>query len=491
MNLLTSIRAYQRQLLSARLRALADRYPEVNQRVHIYSSLADRVGQESDDYAGHARTYKSYVWVRKAIALIAQTIAPLPIRVVDSAGKPISGHPLANLYANPNDTMPGPELRAVSIVHLLLGGERISEIVDDARGRPAELWPRRPDRVDIRPDTSRTGYPRAAEYVLKDLATATYDGTIPAESVIFEKFTNPLSDWRGLSPISAVREGVQIALLAQGQRKRFYGNNARVEYALTAAESLTPDERKRLEAEVNQKYGGGMGIGRPMILEYGQDIKPISYPPKDMTSLDDQGLTADEVAAIFGVPDILMGFGNDSYDTQEKRDAALSVLWALTLSPLIQQFDQTETHFWTNTRPLLRPGQRIATDTSEVASLQEDISPKLANAVKLFAMGVPFNTIDAALKLKIGTIPGGDIGYLPRSLQTVEQLTNPPPPESTPSPPAESPPPEEMPMEPVENRLTELRGASGKLYGKLDSARRVIVFGRNGHEERIDLGDYL
>jgi phage portal protein BeeE len=109
--------------------------------------------------------------VRKAVTLIAQTLAPLPIRVVDSSGKAQPNHPLTLLYANPNDTMPGPEFRGVSIIHLLLGGERASEIVDDTRGRPRELWPRRPDKVGIRPDESRKGYPRAAEYVLKDLAT--------------------------------------------------------------------------------------------------------------------------------------------------------------------------------------------------------------------------------------------------------------------------------------------------------------------------------
>lgn len=476
MNILTHIRAYQRQLLSVRLRALADLHPEVRERVHLYSSLADRVGQESDDYAGHARTYKSYTWVRRAVTLIAQTIAPLPIRVVDSAGKPISSHPLTALYAGPNDTMSGPEFRAVSLMHLLLGGERVSEVVDDVRGQPRELWPRRPDRVDMRRDDSRPGYPSVAEYLLKDLATATYDGSVPATAVVFERFINPMSDYRGLSPISAVREGVQIALLAQGQRKRFYGNNARVEYAISAAESLSPDERKRMEDEVNAKYGGGQGIGRPMILEFGQDIKAISYPPKDMTSIEDQALTADEVAAIFGVPDILMGFGNDSYDTQEKRDAALSVLWALTLLPLVQQHDQTETHFWTTVRPLLRSGQRIATDTSEVAALQEDLGPKLANAQKLFALGVPFNTIDNRLKLNVGPIPGGDVGFLPRSLLPADAIVNPPAP---------------APAAPATNALTELRGASGKLYAKLDPAARVLIFGRNGTEERIDLDDHL
>lgn len=426
-NILTSIRAYQRALLDARRKsALFDLHPELESRVHVYSGLADRLGQVSDDYVGNATTFKSYVWVRKAVTLIAQTLAPLPIRVVDSAGKALTGHPLLRLYADPNDTMPGPEFRGVSLIHLLLGGERISEIVDDARGQPRELWPRRPDRVGIRPDETRKGYPRAAEYVLSDLATSSYDGTVPIEAVIFEKFTNPLSDWRGLSPISAVREGIQIALLAQAQRKLFYRNNARVEYALVAAESLAPDERARLETQVAEKYGAGQGSGKPMILEFGQTIQTISYPPKDMTSLEDQGLTADEVAAIFGIPDILMGFGADTYDTQEKRDAAMSVLWALTLLPLVQQFDMTETHFWTNTRPLLRSGERIQTDLSSVAILQEDVLPKLEGAQRLFALGVPMKVINERLKLGLGEFPGNTVGYLPMNLVPADQLALPP-----------------------------------------------------------------
>jgi HK97 family phage portal protein len=429
LSILTHIRAYQRALLEnpRRKSALYDLHPELRDRVHVYSGFADRLSQTADDYVGHATTFISYVWVRKAVTLIAQTLAPLPIRVVDSAGKALNSHPLVRLYADPNDTMPGPEFRGVSLIHLLLGGERATEIVDDTRGQPRELWPRRPDRVGIRPDETRKGYPRAAEYVLSDLATPSYDGTVPVEAVIFEKFTNPLSDWRGLSPISAVMQGIQIALLAQAQRKLFYRNNARVEYALTAAESLAPDERARLEAQVAEKYGGGQGTGKPMILEFGQDIKSISYPPKDMTSLEDQGLTADEVAAIFGIPDILMGFGADTYDTQEKRDAAMSVLWALTLLPLVQQFDQTETHFWTNTRPMLRGGERIQTDLSSVAILQEDVLPKLEGATKLFALGVPMKVINDRLKLGLGEFPGNAVGYLPMNLVPADELSTPAP----------------------------------------------------------------
>lgn len=426
-NILTTIRSYQRSLLAARKSALHRLHPDLQDRVHVYSSAgSDRIGQEADSYVGNAQTYRSYVWVRKAVSLIAQTLAPLPVIVVDAQGRAVPNHALTQLYANPNDTMPGPEFRAISLIHLLLGGERFSEIVDDAQGRPRELWPRRPDRVDIRPDLSRKGYPRAAEYVLQDLAAPNYDGSVPAQAVIHEKFANPVSDWRGLSPLGAVAQGVQIALLAQAQRRLFYKNNARVEYALVAAEALSPDERRRIEEQVNEKYGGGQGTGKPMILEFGQDIKTISYPPKDLRNIEDQQLTADEVAAVFGVPDILMGFGADTYDTMEKRKAALSVLWALTLLPLVQQHDQTETHFWNTMRPgLLRPGERVVTDLSGVEVLQDDLGPKLENAARLWALGVPFNTIDTALRLGIGPIPGGEVGYLPMNLLPVDQVVLP------------------------------------------------------------------
>jgi len=48
--------------------------------------------------------------------------------------------------------------------------------------------------------------------------------------------------------------------------------------------------------------------------------------------------------------------------------------------------------------------------------LREDYSKKLEEAAKLFAMGVPFNTINEKLKLGIDPIQGGDIGYLSAGL---------------------------------------------------------------------------
>ncbi|HEX5634086.1 MAG TPA: hypothetical protein VFX50_12695, partial [Gemmatimonadales bacterium] len=104
-----------------------------------------------------------------------------------------------------------------------------------------------------------------------------------------------------------------------------------------------------------------------------------------------------------------------SYDTEEKRAGAERAFWSLKLLPLLHQRDTTLTWFFTQRRPLLRPGERIATDTSGVAALQDDILPKLEAAARLWALGVPYNTIETRLGLGTGPIPGGDVGYLPSS----------------------------------------------------------------------------
>jgi HK97 family phage portal protein len=427
LNLLSYIRSHQARVRAAagRYKAFADLYPGLAAREHIYSSSARFATAEADSYVGAAGLYKSYVWVRKAIGLYAANLAPLPVRVVDKDGKPLLDHPLTLRYAAPNDRYAAPRYWSKLITHKLLAGERLSEIVDDTRGRPRELWPRRPDKVQIAPDESRPGYPAVASYHLDELPDGQQD--LLPENVIHEMFENPLSEFRGLGPIPAVLSGIRIDLAAQNQAATFYRNQARPDYAILAKQLQTPDERRRLEAQVDEKYGpGGARAQKPIILEEGQDIKVLSFPEKDLAGLEQRSFSRDEVAAIFGIPDILMGFGADTYDTEEKRDAALAVFWALALLPFVQERDETETHFWRTVRPMLGSGQRIATDLSGVAVIQEKLGPKLDNAVRLFGMGVPFDLIDASLRLGIGAIPGGDVGYLPMNLVPGDQLALPP-----------------------------------------------------------------
>jgi len=390
--------------------------PDLSFRQHILTQSANFESQSLiDSYAGFAAVYRAHVWVRKAITAIANNVGGLPVRVVAADDTVIDGHELTELFTNPNDQNSQSEIWESYVVDMMLGGESFFEIVDSANGRPLEIWPRRPDRIMVAPDqsTERKLYPRVAGYKFGD-----DDELIPPENMIHDKFKNPLNPWRGIAPITAVRSGLVIDMYAAAWSKTFLQRGARPDYAIIAPGGITPTEREELESALMTKFSGSDNWHKPIILEEGvTDLKPFSFPPKDIEWLEQRKFARDEIGGVFGVPDEVMGFGRDTY---ENMDSAHRWFWLLTLIPLIQRRDDRLTLFFQKTRPLLKPGERFKTELSSVTALQEDIAPLIESARALWSMGVPFNAIDERLNLGFGAIPGGEIGYLPFNLIPAE-----------------------------------------------------------------------
>lgn len=416
MSLLARIQTEHRRLVG---KAISHR-PDLRGREHIYSISAGSSGIMAGadtnlaDFLGYATIYSSYVWVQKAIGKIVDNVVGLPLRVVDANHKPLDGHPLTELFAHVNDEQTPADLWSAHFVHMLLGGEDFIEVVPDRRGRPAELWSRRPDRMVVRPDLSRINYPRVAEFVW--IGEDQREVVLPAESVIHDKFFNPLNPWRGLAPIAAVREGIIIDLFSQAWAKGFMRRGARPDFAIIAPQGITASEKERYLSEFLHRHQGIENAHLPVVLEDGvTDIKPFSWAPKDMEWLEQRRFSRDEVGAIFGVPDEIMGYGKDTY---ENFQTALEVFWTLTLRPLLLRRDMVLTNFFAK-QELLRAGERVDTDLSEVGVLQEDAAPKIEMALKLWQAGVPFNVLDEKLNLGIGAVPGGEIGYVPSTMTPV------------------------------------------------------------------------
>ncbi len=406
-------RAYR--LLSGK--SVSTYYPDLRSRDHIVGTgIIDVTTTAIENYVGYATLYRSYVWVHKAVSVIANNIAPLTVQVTTGNKQAIPAHPISLLLNHGNDSNDPAKLWAVCMVYKLLGGEYFLEEVPNANGYPVALWVRRPDQVIVYPDATRPFYPTPVEYEVIGMHER-----IPASQMIHDPFINPLSVWRGLSPVSAALSGIKLDIFSQAHSLNFVKNAARPDYAITTEESLTPDERTRLEQRITDKYAGPEGWNRPMVLEAGQGIQVLSFPPKDTEGLAQREVSRDEVGAAFGVPDILMGFGNDSYDTEEKRRGAEAALWTLTLLPLVQRRDAVLTWHYQR-RGLLKPGEQITTDLSGVSVLQEDILPKLEAATKLWAMGVPYNTIEERLRLGTGPIASGATGYLPSSVVPADMV---------------------------------------------------------------------
>ena len=353
-------------------KAIAAR-PDLASREHIVSSWGGSQAAEiSDGYAEYASVYKSYVWVRKAIDVTDRNVSPLPVRVVNSNGDALDKHPVSLLLARGNDRMSSRGVWSHWLTSMYLGGEGPLEIVDDRRGNPLWLWPRRPDLVLVQPDMSpeRANYPTVGNYVVMPDQPQGKPMDVPPTHMIFDRFPHPLNPWRGIAPIAALRATITIDLFAMAWAKTFLQRGARPDYALVAPQGITQTERERLEAELMFKYSGAENWHKPVVLEEGiTDIKTFSFPPADMEWVEQRQFTRDEIGALFGVPDEIMGYGKDTY---ENFQTAMEVFWTLTLRPLTAHRDETLTHFFTNVRPMLAPGERVETDLTGVGVLQED-----------------------------------------------------------------------------------------------------------------------
>ncbi len=407
--------------------AKATAQPDLMARRPAGSYGGTQAAEIQDGYAGYAAVYRSYTWVRRAIDVTANNIVSLPVRVVDANDKPLDNHPVSLLLNRGNDQMTPATIWQHWLTNMYLGGEGPLEIVDDLRGNPLWLWPRRPDLVMVRADATpeRANYPSVAGYVVmpeQATGSSTAPIDVPPGNMVFDKFLNPLNTWRGLAPITALRASIIIDVFAQAWAKAFLQRGARPDYALVAPQGITQTEKERILNELMFSYSGADNWHKPIVLEEGiTDIKTFSFPPADMEWIEQRQFTQNEVGALFGVPDEIMGYGKDTY---ENFQTALTVFWTLTLRPLCEHRDQALTHHFTTRRPLLAPGERVATDYTGVGVLQEDKAPKVDMAVKLWSIGVPFNQLDEQLGLGIGPIEGGEFpnGTDPAVAQAMAEL---------------------------------------------------------------------
>lgn len=430
--------------------ALEDLFP--NRGEHLGSFRAGSVNAIPSGYSylSAINDYASYVWLYKAVKYIADAVAPLELQVWSNK-KIVDNHPLLDLYRNVNDTMTSADIWRQWTVDMLLAGESGQELVRGKSGKYVELWPRQPHTISIKADPAGVRYYRVARYVIDDSKGDPY--ALPPEEMSFFKFYNPKDPWRGLAPISAARMSISIDKLAQSWSADFYVNGARPDYAIVAPEGTTPKEREQYKEMIKAQTKGRSS--EPIVLENGiVDIKTLSFPPKDMVWAEHRNMSRDEVAAIFGLPDIIMGFGADSYDTEDKRRVAEKAAWTMTIKPLVDFRDNRLTEYWRRLG-LLGPKDEIKTDLDDVMVLRADLDGKLSQMERLWAKGVPFNKLDTLLELGVGPIEGGDIGYLPAGITPVDMVgysnvidVTPTTPQQPPqvAPPTDQQPPEPSPM---------------------------------------------
>ena len=355
---------------------------------------------------------KVNAWVYSAVGIITGALASVPIIIERRQGdgwEPEPGHEIQALLNRPNKFMGRQDTLERWGQHMLLAGNALFWL-NIVNGKPVEMWPVHPDT--IKPIASRAEFISGYEWKM-DSSTKR---VLQVAEVAHWMFPDPSDPRWGLAPLKAGAGAVDMDQAASRWNRAVLANDGKPPFAVLLGgpsdRGLTQQEMQQAGAFVREQVDGG-SIRKALILGNARAVAPLSMNATELDFLNGRRFSREEIGAVFGVPSILMNFGEAA--TYANSDAAERRLWVGRVVPLLDDYCQglmgALFPFW----GLDENTHRIRADFSEVQALQSNLKTE-AEVGKLRAeafaalvnAGVPANMAAQAAQLPLADIPGGD-----------------------------------------------------------------------------------
>ena len=363
---------------------------------------------------------KSSVWVFACIYRIAKAVASVPwyverrIRGDEDEWEPVRGrHPLADLINRPNPFWSRQDLFERWVFHLMLGGNGLLTKIR-ARGVPRELWLISPDFLKPIPVEGDI----VEDYEFSPPGGAAQRELIPAGDVVHVMFADPANPFWGLSPLQVLARTVDTDVAAEEWQLSALRNHAVPSGVLVFGKSLSPDQKTELEERVAERRSGPANARKTLILS-GREATyhQLGLSPVEMDFLNSRKATKEQICAVFQVPPPLVGIYENA--TLANMNASRLIFWEETIIPLVVDFQEALNR---GVSPEFGDDVRLAPDFTRVPALRELLVSLAATAKDFFAMGVPFEHINARLGLGFDPFPGWETSWIPSGLVPAEVM---------------------------------------------------------------------
>ncbi|MEQ1950722.1 phage portal protein [Mesorhizobium sp. CN2-181] len=317
------------------------------------------------DYAALAREgFMRNPVVHRAVRLIAGTASAVPWLLYEGQAELVE-HPLLALLERPNRRQAGATFLEALYGHLLISGNAYVELVEAGEAL-RELHLLRPDRVSVACDAQ--GWPVALDYRTDKARRSVPVGAADEGGALHLGLFHPLDDIHGFPPLEAALMALDTHNAAGRWNKALLDNSARPSGALVYAPkeggNLAPDQYDRLKAQMEERYTGASGAGRPLLLEGGLDWKAMGLSPKDMDFIEAKNSASRDIALAFGVPPMLLGIpGDNTYANYQEANRAF---YRMTVLPLVARTAR-ELSAWL--APVFGDGLRLWYDADQVDGL--------------------------------------------------------------------------------------------------------------------------
>jgi HK97 family phage portal protein len=212
--------------------------------------------------------------------------------VVDDA------HPILQLLSKVNPYQNGFDATVLRVLYgELTGNSYIHPVIDQRLGVPVQLWTMPSQFVEVVPGQQGEDFIR--EYRYGATEEQKRENTYAPDEVIHFKRPNPADMYYGIGKVEAAWGAIMANEAIHEMDVAFFANKARPDYLLVVKSPAHDDELERLEVSIDEKLRGSKRTGRFLTTTADIDLKPLSFPTKDLAGRDQ---IVEEIAAVFGVP---------------------------------------------------------------------------------------------------------------------------------------------------------------------------------------------
>lgn len=245
--------------------------------------------------------------VYACVRIIANTMGMLPWRVYKSEGENGEretlerGHPVDVLLSRtPNRWQtPFQFKRWIGVSQCLTGNAYVAKAM--VRGEVTELIPLHPSRMALR---------QLDDFDLEYRYT-TFSGRqiVFTQAEILHFYTLSVNGVWGLSPISAARQGIGLALAAEKFGARHFGSGTRPTgvVKLPTGMTLSAEALDRLRTNIKAALSGIDNSHNIALLEEGLEWQNISMTAEEAQYIESRRFQGGDVCKFYGVPPFMVG----------------------------------------------------------------------------------------------------------------------------------------------------------------------------------------
>lgn len=222
------------------------------------------------------------------------------------------------------------------------------------------------------------------------------------EEVIHIKDISSTSVYRGSSRLASAERNIKILYKMQTFQDQFFENGAVAGMVLTTENTLSQVAKDKTISQWTARYSPKNGAKRPMILDSGLKLNPISSATFQEMDFDQSIETHDtKILKALGVPPILLDGGNNANISPNLR-----LFYLETVMPIVNKYVAALERFF---------GYDVGPITSNVSSLQPELKDVAAYHSTLVNAGI-LTPNEARIELRYDKLPGNDDLRIPANI---------------------------------------------------------------------------